>query len=99
MTESLAGIPKAGVQIAPLSVDHEAVPLLGAQTMREPSAAIAIEPGPPEAPVGAAAKGVQVVPPSVDQAPFGLLVQPTRATIDGCFWAKSNPVVVPNTGF
>src|ERR1700693_4197391 len=53
ITASLVGRPVAAVQVAPLSVDHEAVPLLGDHTNPDPPAAIAMEPGPAEAPAGA----------------------------------------------
>jgi len=53
ITASLAGRPVAAVQVTPLSVDYEAVPLLVDHTNPDPPAAIAMEPGPAEAPAGA----------------------------------------------
>ena len=45
------------------------------------------------------AKGVQVLPPSCDQAPLPWSPNPVRTTYDGSAAAWASPVAVPNTGF
>ncbi len=63
----------------------------------EPSAETAAVPAP--APLeGALAKGFQLAPPSVDQAPCCSPPSPTRTMNSGFAWAKSMPVVLLNCG-
>src|SRR6185437_9572349 len=100
-------MPTLGFQLAPSAgiggaalVAYEGVPFLGAQTKVVPSADTAIDPE-PVLPDGAPAKGVQVLPPSVEKAPFWPLdpeLVPTRATTSGAASAKSRLWVLPKIG-